>query len=79
MAKINAKKLELHYLPENFSKIVDKIWRISLISIEQKKAEWRFENSRGISQICKNCLSQNYSGSAQPDRKCSKVCQESKY
>jgi len=37
MAKINAEKLELHYLPENFSKIVDKIWRISLISIEQKK------------------------------------------
>jgi len=37
VAKINAEKLELHYLPENFSKIIDKVWKISSISIQQKK------------------------------------------
>ena len=36
-AKINADRLELHYLPHNFYNLIEKIWKISAISIQQKK------------------------------------------
>jgi len=37
VAKINAEKLELHNLPTNFHKLVEKVWKISTISLKQKK------------------------------------------
>jgi len=39
VAKINAEKLELHTQPENFHKLVEKVWKISEISIKQKKLQ----------------------------------------
>jgi len=39
VAKINAEKLELHSQPENFHKLVEKVWKISEISIKQKKLQ----------------------------------------
>jgi len=39
VAKINAEKLELHYLPENFHKLAEKIWKISSMRISQKGLE----------------------------------------
>lgn len=39
VAKINAEKLELHYLPENFHRLAEKIWKISSMRINQKGLE----------------------------------------
>jgi len=36
MAKINAEKLELHYTPINFLKLIEKVWSISTLKIKQK-------------------------------------------
>ncbi len=53
VAKINAEKLELHYLPENFSKIIDKVWKISSISIQQKKLKGELKILGGFPNFIK--------------------------
>jgi len=46
VAKINAEKLEIHYLPGNFYRLVEKVWKISALTLKQKnlKGEVRISN-----------------------------------
>jgi len=36
VTKINAEKLELHYVPDNFLRLLEKVWNISTLKIKQK-------------------------------------------
>jgi CheY-like chemotaxis protein/signal transduction histidine kinase len=36
VAKINAEKLELHYSPGNFLKLIEKVWSVSTLKMKQK-------------------------------------------
>jgi len=36
VAKINAEKLELHYLPGNFLRLIEKVWSVSTLKMKQK-------------------------------------------
>jgi len=48
VAKINAEKLELHYLPDNFYKLAEKVWKISTMRIKQKGLEGEMKISRNF-------------------------------
>jgi len=36
VAKINAEKLEIHFVPGNFYRLVEKVWKISAMTLKQK-------------------------------------------
>ena len=46
VAKINAEKLELHLLPGNFHRLIEKVWTISSIPIKQKKLKGEIRISK---------------------------------
>jgi len=53
VAKINAEKLELHYLPENFHKFAEKAWKVSTMKIQQKGLQGEMKISRNLPKYLK--------------------------
>ena len=53
VAKINAEKLELHYLPENFHRFAEKAWKVSTMKIQQKGLQGEMKISRNLPKYLK--------------------------